>query len=301
MPAVVLALLTPIAVSCSKTNDSRILVPVEGIVRLRDGPPLGGITVAFFAPRDTLVLPALSPLAPEVRGSGRGLIYENPVIAKTDALGRFRTTLTEGRYEVWIGGPPDSGIMSQRMPDLALRSSRVTLDLRYAGYRLSGRLVGPNGTALTTGHIFVFSGTNTARSSIVAGGYSVLLPADTFDIWANPESVDYNRGIPRVKHDGIILSSDSALDLSVDGFVVTGTVTGPGGIRRVGGWVYASGSTASAYSPTAADGTYRMYLPGMEYVFTVDPAPGPGDSVGVYPNVLIDADRTLDFDLPGSP
>jgi len=40
----------------------------------------------------------------------------------------------------------------------------------------------------------------------------------------------------------------------------------------------------------------------MEYFFRVDPGPG-RDSIGIrqYQNVLIDSDRTLDFDLSGAP
>lgn len=303
MPAAAFALLIPLLVSCSKTNDDVVLVPVDGVVRLRDGPPLAGVTVAFLGPVPQAAPPAArAPLAPEPRGAGRGVIYENPPIATTDALGRFQIPVPAGRYEVWIGGPADGGIMSQHASTVTLRSSRVTLDLRYEGYRLSGRLIGPGGTALTSGDVFVLSGTSTARASLVAGSYSLLLPADTFAIWANPGAADYNRGVPRVKHEGIILASDSTIDLSVDGFEVTGTVTGPGGIPLDGGWVSAYAPTASAYSPTAADGTYRIYLPGMEYAFTVDPGPG-RDSIGVYHNlgILIDADRTLDFNLSVPP
>ncbi|TMQ47581.1 MAG: hypothetical protein E6K71_09580 [Candidatus Eisenbacteria bacterium] len=301
----VLALLAPIAVSCTKTNDEFILVPVDGVVRLRDGGPLGGIRVGFFAPGSRIVPlapPPHSPLAPEGWRAGQGQIFENPIYATTDMQGHFRVALRQGRYEVWIGAASDSGIMSQSVPDLTLISSPVTLDLRYAGYRLSGRLIGPGGAALTNGSVFVLSRTNTARASVVAGSYSLLLPADTLAIWANPETVDSDRGIPRVKREAVILSSDSTLDLSVDGFVVTGTVTGPGGVPLDGGLVSATAATASAYSRTAADGTYRVYLPGMEYFFRVDPGPG-RDSIGIrqYPNVLIDSDRTLDFDLSGAP
>src|SRR5207247_8737522 len=141
-----------------------------------------------------------------------------------DMQGHFRVALRQGRYEVWIGAASDSGIMSQSVPDLTLISSLVTLDLRYAGYRLSGRLIGPGGAALTNGSVFVLSRTNTARASVVAGSYSLLLPADTPAIWENPETVDSDRGTPRGTREAVIRPADSSPALPAAGFGVTGTV-----------------------------------------------------------------------------
>ena len=219
--------------------------------------------------------------------------------ATTDAQGTFRLRLPEGVWEVWIGGPADSGIMGQHAADVVLRLPSTSVDLHYLGYRVSGRLIGPGNATLNDGYLSILSKMNTTRVAVPSGSYTLLVPPDTLSIWANPSPFGYEAGIPQVRYDGIAVSSDTTMDLSLDGHLVSGRGTFDG-IPLYGGWVSASSPTAQAYSAFAADGTYRIYLPTREYVFTVYTG-GRGDGTHVYPAILIDAPRTLNFDLSGPP
>lgn len=300
MPRAALALLAMLAVSCSTRPGLEDLVHVEGVASLRNGPPLAGMTVSFFTP--TAAGHAPSPLAPERPGGRLRGTAPLPTFSITDAQGMFRIRLPEGRWEVWIGGLADSGIMSQHVADVMLRLPVASMDLHYQGYRVSGRLIGPGNATLTDGYLSILGRRNTARAPVRSGGYTFLVPTDTLNIWANPTPIDYEAGIPRVRYDGIIVASDTTIDFSLDGNLVSGKVTGSGGIPMYGGWVAAAASdtTASAYMSIAMDGTYRLYLPTREYVFTVYSG-GRGNGTYVYPPILIDSPRTLDFDLSGSP
>jgi len=296
MPRAALALLAMLAVSCSTERSQEALVDVEGTASLRNGPPLAGMSVFFHTP--FAAGQSTSPLAPEEPGR-RHLTPPLEMFTIIDAQGRFRIRLPEGRWEVFIGGPVDSGIMGQRMADVALRAPRAHLDLHYQGFRVSGRVTGPSGPVHEGADLFILSSTNTALAAIHSGNYTFLVPPDSLMIWATPDSTDHRAGIPRVRFDGIVATSDTLIDLSLDGNLVSGRVRSSGAPAS-GGWVAAdaSNSTASAYMPTAMDGTYHLYLPTREYVFRV--AASPGDPT-YYPPMLIDAPRTLDFDLPGSP
>src|SRR5882672_6920088 len=221
----VLALLAMVAASCSTdpTEPSRReLVMVDGIASLRNGPPLAGMTVSFHRP--AAARNALSPLAPK----GLGVQATPPLLnySRTDPQGRFSLRLPEGNYEVWISGPADSGIMSQHVADVALRLPVAALDLHYQGYRVSGRLIGPGNATLDEADLSILSATNTAHATVRSGGYTFLVPIDVFSVWANPTATGYEGGIPRVRFDGISVMSDTTIDLSLDGHLVSGKVTG---------------------------------------------------------------------------
>ncbi len=282
-----------IAVSCSDNSTGPRNVLVTGIVRLRDGSPLTGATVGFFEPATALRQgPGSAEQAPS-----------SPVqpVATTDAHGRFAIGMPEGSYEVWIGGVADSGFMPTHVTDLTLRPPTTSLELHYDAYRVSGGITFLG--SFFAGSVFVTGSTSTTRAEVRHSAYSLLLPAGTYDFLAGttPEYALYS-GLPRVKYEGIAVSADTTINFSLDGHFVRGTVTGPGGLPLYGGYVNATASNASATSYTASIGTYGLHLPTGEYVFTVTPPPG-GDSIGVrtYPPVLIDAPRTIDFDLSGPP
>jgi carboxypeptidase family protein len=284
-------LLATLALSCSGTSTPRGHVLVAGVVRMPDGSPYAGGIVGFF--RAPVEFPAPRLLAP----APRSVIYENPPIAITNTQGQYSIHLQSGTYEVWVGGAADSGAISQHVTSVTLRTPSLGLDLLYAAYRVSGRMIGHGGTVVTSGHIWV-NGMSPARADIRNGSYTCLLPAGTYEIWANP-GITYE-GFPRVRFD-VAVASDTTMDLSVDGNELTGTVTGPDGAPLVGGYVAAVAATASAYSETASDGTYRIYLPTRTYTFEVSPPNGEVWPVRTYPNILIDSPRTLDFDLSVPP
>lgn|GEM_PF-2809046 len=271
----VCASLLGLAVSCSDDVTGVRGIPVVGTVYLRDGPPLPGATV-FFQPVGGVTAEAY---------------------ALTDDQGRFATLLREGTHEVWV-----TAGMATKIGVVTVRPPRVTLDLHYPQYRVTGTVVGPGGVPITAGDVFVFSSTNTNLAYLGPGGlFSLFLPADSFDMFAEPDwSVAAYAGFPRVKRAGIVISSDTTLAFSVDGHAVTGTVSGPGGTPLPGAVVGASSGAALAFAHAGTGGTYRMYLPAGNYVFTVSPPAGADTLVTRQdPPILIDAPRTLDFTLFG--
>jgi hypothetical protein len=281
----VLAVLASQIVSCSD-NVTGPTAFVDGVVQLRDGPPLPGVVVSFSEPTNA------TPLLTHTT---------------TDANGRFSLLLPAGVYEVWVRAAADSGVMSQQVASVTVQSSHVSLDLHYSGYRVRG-MITSLGLGLASGYVLVLDGTNTARADLRDNGaprfsertYSLLLPAGTFDFWANPNEGYW--GVPRVKFEGITVSSDTTIDLACDGHFVRGTVTGPGGVIIYGATVSATAPGASAFDYTTSIGTYGVHLPDGEYVFTVTPPSG-ADTLQTLtvPGVLIDAPRTLDLQLSHTP
>ena len=259
---------------------------MSGSVQLRNGPPLAGVQVDFHygsgarAPSPTG--PAMAPASPPL------LTW-----AVTDSEGTFQIYLPEGQWAVWIAGWDDAGVVRQHVADVMLRLPITGLDLRYPGYRVTGHVIGPGSVPMDDGSMRISTRTtNTIEIPVHSSGYSLLVPPDTVTIWTYPGPED---GYPHVRQQ-ILAYSDTTLDLSLDGNLVSGHATGVGGIPLYGGWIEADNATASANSTIAMDGSYRLYLPTREYVFTLYTG-GRGDGTHVYAPTLVDSPRTLDFDL----
>jgi hypothetical protein len=283
--------------SCSNdVTGSRSLI-VSGIVRVRDGAPLAGATVRFLERAGSVAAP--------VRMSARApATAPRPTAVVTDAQGRYAIAVSKGHYDIWIGGGvADSSIMSVPVTDVTIGASWVSLDLSYPGYRVTGRM-SQLGSFLASGSVVAMDGTNTALARLRDTGpphfsertYSLLLPAGTYDFWANPNEGYW--GVPRVKFEGITVNADTTIDWACDGHFVQGHVTGPGGVILYGAIVSAVAPGASAWNYTDSNGFYGLHLPDGNYIFTVTPPPG-ADSLGTvhYPEV-VDAPRTIDFSVP---
>jgi hypothetical protein len=299
--AACLIALAAAAPSCSDDVTGFRSSIVSGTVRVRNGAPLAGATVGFFEHVTSAAVPARMPARAPAKDPG-------PTVVVTDAGGRYAIALSGGHYDVWIGGVADSGIMPVQVTDVVVNASRVSvvvnasrvsLDLSYPGYHVTGRM-SHLGVWLASGSVFVQGSTNTALAELRNGAYSLLLPAGTYDVWANPNEGYW--GVPRVKHEGIIVSADTTIDLAVDGHFVEGTVTGPGGSIQYGAVVSATAPGASAWNYTDSNGRYGLHLPDGEYAFLVTPPPG-GDTLGALHTlgVIITAPRTLDFQLLPKP
>lgn len=292
MRAIGFPLLVMLVASCSPAPPRRAsLVDVQGTVSLRNESPLAGVRIYFFTFSDPR---AISPTAP-ARAPATPPLLPYTI---SDSLGKFRLRLPEGRWNVWIGGQDESGVMRQHVATADLHLPSTSLELQYLGYRVSGHLIGPGNTTLGDGSLSITSGTNSMHLSVPSSGYRLLLPSAPLDILAIPGPED---GFPQVRYDSLLVSSDTTIDLSLDGNAVSGRATGPGGIPLYGGWIAASSANASANSTFTVDGSYRMYLPTGTYVLTLYTG-GRGNGTHVYDPILIDSPRTLDFDLPaGTP
>lgn len=282
-----LLLLAAVAASSISCSDiaTKPLAPVEisGTIGDRNGAPLQGATVGFFETQSRPYILLDGPSQP---------------IATTDARGVYRITLPEGVYDVWIGGVADSGFLPVLVDQARLIPPRATLDYRYIGYRVSGRLLGPGGAALTAGDVKAYGERLITRSALRSGRYSLLLPAGTYALRAEP-GFQYT-GLPNVTYPGVRVASDTTIDLSVDGYAVTGTVFGPEGTAMDGAAVQASTGLAFSHALADGNGQYLLYAPAGEYTFQVYPPPYARyiASRG-FSSVLVTSPKTLDFDLSG--
>jgi hypothetical protein len=290
--AACLIALAAAAASCSDDVTGFRSSIVSGTLRVRSGAPLAGATVGFF--EHVSSAPAPAPMSARAPAKDPG-----PPVVVTDVQGRFAIAVSRGRYDVWVGGVADSGIMPVPVTDVVVNASRVSLDLSYPGYHVTGRMT-HLGVWLASGSVFVLGPTNTARAELRNSAYSLLLPPGTYDVWANPNQGYW--GVPRVLHEGIAVSSDTTIDLAVDGHFVEGTVRGPGGSVQYGATVSARAPGASAWNYTDSNGFYGLHLPDGEYEFLVTPPTG-ADTLGALDTlgVIITAPRTLDFQLAPKP
>ena len=286
LPGWSLPLLMILATSCTQDpfHQGQPSVRVDGSVFLRDGPPLAGVLVDFHYVTSTQR--ASTPMAPAT---------PPPITwAVTDSEGAVHIWLREGQWQVWVGGRDETVIMSQHIADTSVRLPGTTLDLHYNGYRVTGHVIGPGHVPMDDAFMRLsVRATNTIDIPVRSTGYSLVVPPDTVTIWTYPGIED---GYPHVRSQ-IVASSDTTIDLSLDGNLVSGHATGVSGIPLYGGWVEADNANASANSTIAVDGSYSMYLPTGEYVFTLYTG-GRGDGTHVYPPMLIDSPRTLDFTPP---
>jgi hypothetical protein len=293
------ALLAALTTSCS--GDDQKAAFVSGTVRLRDGAPLPGVAVVFLGP--ATIAPASTPLAPLAPHS---VIYENPLRAITDATGKYSLWAPSGAYSAWLGGTPDSGHMSVSVAQVVVGTGRLSLNLSYPGYRVSGRMIFLNGS-LSAGTVSVIGPTSNTTAQLRENGagrfaertYSLLLPAGTYDFWA--DGTGYPQ-VPRVRFEGITVGADTVIDLPVNGNFVRGTVTAWNGSIVYGATVSATATGAFGYDVTTSIGTYGIHLPDGTYDFRVEPPPG-ADTLQVLtvPGVFINAPVTKDFTLLQAP
>lgn len=277
-------------VSCSDNGVGPMGI-VDGTVSLRDGAPLDTVVVSFFDAR--------IPTAGAARATGAPKSPPIQSWTRTDANGRFSLRLPTGLYSAWVGGAFDAGVMSQQVGSVTVNSPRVSLDLHYNGYRVTGALKHLNVT-LAAGSVFVVGPTNTARSELRESAYSLLLPAGTYDIWANPNEGYW--GVPRVKFTGVAVAADTMIDFPCDGHFVQGTVKDVFGNAVSGATVGAQAEGAGTWNYTDSNGGYGLHLPDGVYDFLVTP---PYVVTDLKPlsvqNVPISAPTTLDFVLQLAP
>jgi len=280
--------LAALTLSCSEiATKPRALAQVTGVIQDRDGTPIAGATVQFFDVREAPPVNIFGDIGPTAWTT-------------TEPNGAYSVQLAAGVYDVDIYAPDFSGYPYWvRLSGLTLGPGQATVNHRYGGIRVTGRLIGPGGAALSYGEVYAYGGPPyvSARSRLRNGFFSFLLPAGSYSFDANPTSA--NPGIPAIRYAGVEFASDTTIDLSVDGLEVSGTVFGPGGVpvgRNV--TVYAQAPRAWCSVSTGPDGRYLLHLPAGEYEFRVLPADGYIMGL-LYPGTIVTVPQTLDFDLSG--
>lgn len=255
-------------------------VTVSGRITDRDGPPLAGIGVY---------------LAPEGQGSG----YPAFPATETDADGRYTLKVSEGVYRFTLNSS-SQGFPNVQLPAIKIGPSGATIDYRFAGVRVSGSIVGPNGEFMTNAGVYASgeiggSGVYASGRSL-NGQYSLLIPPGAYSFLVASDG--YEDGLPRVISKSVPVASDTTIDFALAGFAVTAALTLSGAAPMIGGYVYATNDGVYAYGRAGLDGTATLYLPAGDY--TIRAVPFPPNVVG--PQTItrsIQADDALTFDFSG--
>jgi hypothetical protein len=214
--------------------------------------------------------------------------------AITDSSGAYSVRLLSGTYSVQL--VPPAGLMS-RTEKITVSAGHSRADFPFRGYRVSGTVIDPAGSVLDSGFVYAFTGRNgQAISRLQAGRYSLVLPAGRYSFFAGP--ADYWSGFSPLRKDPVAVAGDTTIDFHLSGTPVTGRVTGPDGRPLNDAGVVARGDV-SVKNRTAADGTYRLYVPPGSYrVFFYPPFP-----YYIIPRVVgplaLTAPASIDGDLSG--
>ncbi len=279
-----LALLTASGLSCSEMP-ARPKAPVRlsGVISGRDGAPLRDV-VLYFTSDDVLE-------------TEEGYPYREYAQALTNAAGAYALTLAPGRYSVQLYPRLGSLYPGARVRGLSLSPGAARFDYAYQGIEVVGRVTVPGGSPLNDGSVRARSDSVSVYGDINGGTFAFVLPAGSyrFSIRASGAS-----SYPSIDFLGIAVASDTTLTFALDGHLVTGVVHGPDGSTMQDALVSAHGGHATAADQTAADGSYRLYLPDDRYTWKVEP--GTLDryiASRVFPGTVISAPATMDFDLSG--
>lgn len=246
----------------------RQIVTITGQITDRDGPGISQMYVVFSSldPRE------LEPGLP-IAVVGAPLATDSHTLTTvTDGTGRFKLTLPEGPYRVWLYPSSD-------YPEISLTRVNAVqgfvLNYRFDGVRISGTLTGPGGMALTTAGVGVFRydpETDTAisaNSDVVGGRYSLLVPPGVYEIRGASSG---NVGLPRFIS-SIAVARDTTVDIALEGHRIQGVVTGQNGapLNRIQLRARALSPYDEVVAYSIEDGSYTMYLPASVYSFELRP------------------------------
>lgn len=249
-------------------------VLVTGVIQDRDGNPVSQAYVYF-----------------QQRSSG---VLVSGASAVTDANGRYQASLNEGRFDLRIQA---RGFADAWVRDLKISKDRRRLDYRFAGFWVTGSLTGPGGTLLP-GARGIANGSGTGGEvRVSAGTYSILLPAGSYEFLF---IAGYVPGLPQIRMTGVPVSRDTTIDIVIDGNLVTGTVTGPGGVPLTGADLTAFSDRASVQATTDINGHYEMRLPTGAYTIRVSPPQALSFIASRQIAASVSQATTLDFDLSGT-
>ncbi len=254
------ALLAALSISCSELPTQPLrLVTVTGVILDRDGAPLQYVRVDF---QNSERIPEYfnGPLDPHY--------FAYPI---TDANGFYSAQVYEGPYTVGILAPQGSGYPYEVRLSARLAPGRAHVDYRYEGVRIHGRIYGPDGSRITGTGTYAFGSTAGGGSSWIyardwGAGFSMLVPPG---VYAFEPGAPSGTGIPFRVFRGYTIAADTTLEFHLDGFAVSGAVTGPDGEALAGVDVIAQSSDAGCDDISGADGGYLLHLPAGRYQWRV--------------------------------
>ena len=258
--------------SCTRMPTApRIPVAVEGRISGPAGEPLGDAYV-YFVSDDNLWI---------------GSEY-----VRTDSLGLYSVQLFTGTYRVEID-PPHAYRTPVHRDRVNFSAKRNRYDFSFKGFRVTGRVTGPNGESIDSGYVSArLQGSYDGASSALSdGNYSLLLPAATYSLFGS--DANYWSGFPGRVMQGVPITADTTIEIQLDGILVSGNVVGPDGLPMEGVAVEAN---YVARIRTNVDGSYRLYVPPGTYRIWFRPPypfyifPRVTDSIAIDSPVSIDGD-----------
>jgi len=288
-----------VTLSCADMPTApRPILTITGRISDRDGPGVENAELYFVSldPRDHRV----------AEDDGRATLgapgKENvDVITVTDGDGRFTVRLPAGPYRVYI--EPANNYPEATIQRATFEASKTTFDYRFTGVRLTGTLIGPGGLAVPNGLVYVSrfeppGNYISASSNLVAGRYSLLLPAGTYSLVAG---VQDTIGFTPLSRQAAV-DRDTTIDLALEGDLITGIVLGPSGLPSPRIQIVAlATSRYGAYTYSRPDGVYRMYLPPDVYQFHLEPWDQSSRYIASrdFPPISVNGPMTRDFDMSG--
>src|SRR5258705_12283098 len=203
-----------LATGCAATaRVEGALVEVHGVIRDREGAGIEGIAVCLTHP---------------VVGG-----WNTIVAATTNGRGAFRLHARPGRY-VTILYARDLRVPSVFLDSTVVGPSTARLDYQYGGFKVQGRVVGPGGRPVRAGAIEVIGNSPDFRhglnlgAKLRGGRYVLFLPRGTYYFKTKPMPAY----LPSLQRQGVVVSasSDTTVDFSADGNLITGKSTIRNGI-----------------------------------------------------------------------
>lgn len=223
----------------------------------------------------------------------------------TDADGTFDITVPNGLFNVTFNAPKPLRLVSRTVLGVSVATTDTDMgDVVLAtGAIVSGRVIRlSNGTAVPAADVDVddsFTGTRVPTpddDSDASGNFSVVAPFGTVDITIEPQKA--NR-LVAWRAIGLVVAGDVNLGnvpLGA-GFLVSGTVTGPGGgIAGVDIEAYDSstgGQVPTPGSSSAAGGAYSFVLPAGAFRLKAGAPLETGTGRSVLANVVVSGDLSL--------
>lgn len=225
----------------------------------------------------------------------------------TNAQGSFSTNVPDGLYVILFNPPAalQDSLLTAVIENVVV-SGTVQLGKvkMFAGVPLSGRVLGPGGLPVAGVDIDVVE---------LASGQDLVVPGDLSGADGRFEIVVPNTAVevqfetaqlagPTLAPTSVTVESQTSVDLGdvelTDGFTLSGTVSGPGGVPVSGADtdVFVAGTQQRMFTPqddTDAFGAFHVILPTGTYDLRIDPPFDAGVLTGHVDAVTLSGDTNI--------
>jgi len=214
--------------------------------------------------------------------------------ARTDSSGSYSLELLTGSYEMRVFQPTGNNGWLGYANRIHVTRDHARFDFAFHGFKVTGKLLDPEGAVLTDGRIVATIEAEHPSSvgfNVIDGQFSLLLPAGRYTIRGYAD--DFAAGYTAATLQSVPVSGDTVFDVRLPGVLVTGTVLGPDGMPVP----YAIVDGRSAVTETDSNGIYRLYLTEGPHAILCNP-----QLRGVVPRqvvLAIPGPTTINFDFRG--